>query len=262
MKAASPKSRQDPLKAEASNGQPPSEATLNSVQGKPNVKLTLPATGKVEPLFALRPVRLTLELIDATHGGATAIAHSALDQQDGTRLIRVGLCSTHILVNRALRRADTVTIKFLIGLSLVEYTLYWFRASDGKGVNDALREAAGYALDENVWGSGFASRLAISSLLRSIDALPIFGASPKAGPHIIGELRTVLRHPSDIPRWRFGAPDGQPVSKKAKARPMPHAEKAEKAPSFSEVFLECSREVLDTATIATLTDLTKERLTQ
>jgi hypothetical protein len=82
-----------------------------------------PATGNSEPVIAVRPVRITLELIDATR--ATAVAHSGLDPQDGGRLIRVGLCGAHILVNRSLHRADTLFVRFLIGLSLVEYSLFW-----------------------------------------------------------------------------------------------------------------------------------------
>jgi hypothetical protein len=212
-----------------------------------------------------------LELIDATHAGATAIAHSSRGEQDSTRIIRVGLCATHLLVKRALHRADTVTIKFLIGLSLVEYCLFSWHASDGKGVTDALRQAAGYSLDERAWGSAFASRLTNSDLLRPVDQLPIFGASPKIGPHRIGEFKAVTQHPSDIPRWRSGSLSGEripstkpkqsrgsrvvaPGSLTTPAQPSP-------IPSFAETFLQCAREILDTATLASLIELTKERLT-
>jgi hypothetical protein len=227
-----------------------------------------PVTGNSEPVIALRPVRITLELIDATHGGATAIAHSGLDQHDGTRIIRVGLCATHILVNRSLHRADTFAIRFLIGLSLVEFTIFWWHSGDGRGVTAALRAAAGYAPDENAWGSGFASRLANSELLRSVDTLPIFGASPKSGRHPIGEFQAVLRHPSDIPRWRIASADGSPVAKKPKVKPAPEAGRiAEitpapvKTPTFAEVFIQCCKETLDAATLTALTELTRERLT-
>jgi hypothetical protein len=246
-------------------------ADPGSVQPELNAHAEVAATRKIEPLVALRPVRVTLELIDASHTGATAVAHSGLDQEDGARLIRVGLCGTHILVNRALHRADTFAIRFLIGIALVEYSLFWWHSSDGKGVTDALRQAAGYAPDQNAWGSGFASRLASSDFLRPVDQLPIFGASPKAGPHQIGEFKAVLRHPSDILRWRSSnaSPEGERIpTKKPKpshgvvppgplttsgAAPSP-------APSFAETFLQCARETLDTATLAALTDLTRERL--
>jgi hypothetical protein len=198
-----------------------------------------------------------------------------LDQQDGTGLIRVGLCSRHLLVDRALHRADTVTIKFLIGLSLIEYIVFWWRTHDGQGVTKALREAAGYAPDERAWGSAFASRLAISDFLRSVDQLPIFGANPQSGPHKLGELKAVLSHPSDIPRWRLEAPGGEPVRSKAKAVTGATCRKsrdgrataaaappapAPRVPSFAETFLGCARETLDTATVTALTELTKERL--
>jgi hypothetical protein len=240
-------------------------ANPRNVQPELSAPTKIPATRNSEPIFAMRSVRATLELIDASHGGATAIAHSALEEETATRIIRVGLCSRHLLVDRALRRADTSTIKFLIGLSLVEYCLFWWHASDGKGVTDALREIAGYSLDENAWGSGIASRLAISEFLRPVDQLPIFGASPKTGPHLIGELKAVTRHPSDIPRWRLGAAAGEPLKRKPKAKPTPEAVRAEATapppvPSFAETFLTCSKEVLDVGTLTTLTELTKERL--
>jgi hypothetical protein len=72
----------------------PTAANPRNVQPKLSVRSALPATGNSEPLIALRPVQITLELVDATHAGATAIAHSGLDKQDGTRIIRIGLCST------------------------------------------------------------------------------------------------------------------------------------------------------------------------
>jgi hypothetical protein len=241
-----------------------------SVQPELNAHAPVPATRKIEPLVALRPVRITLELIDSLHGDATAIAHSTRDPQDGTRMIRVGLCNKHILVNRALRRADTFAIRFLIGIALVEYSLFWWHSSDGKGVTDALRQAAGYAPDESAWGSGFASRLASSDFLRPVDQLPIFGASPKAGPHQIGEFKAVLRHPSDILRWRSSnaSPEGERIPEKPKPSrgvapqgPLTTSAAPSPAPSFAETFLQCARETLDTATLAALTELTKERLT-
>jgi len=249
-------------------------ADPGNVQPELNAHTEVAATRKIEPLVALRPVRITLELIDSLHGDATAIAHSTRDPQDGTRMIRVGLCNKHILVNRALRRADTFAIRFLIGIALVEYSLFWWHSSDGKGVTDALRQAAGYSPDESAWGRGFASRLAISDFLRPVDQLPIFGASPKTGPHLIGEFKALTRHPSDIPRWRSSSnapPEGERIpTKKPKpsrgSRVVPPGSLTTSAPpapapSFAETFLQCSRETLDTATLTALTELTKERLT-
>jgi hypothetical protein len=58
----------------------PSTANPKNVQSELNSDTDGPANGISKPLFALRPIRLTLELVDATHGGATAVAHSGLDQ--------------------------------------------------------------------------------------------------------------------------------------------------------------------------------------
>jgi hypothetical protein len=72
-------------------------ANPGNLQSKLIAPARVSATTNSEPEIALRKVRVTLELIEASHGGATAVAHSGLDQ-DGTRLIRIGLCSAHLLV--------------------------------------------------------------------------------------------------------------------------------------------------------------------
>jgi hypothetical protein len=154
----------------------PTTANPRNVQHKLNARSEVPAIENSEPLIAWRPVRITLELIDAASAGATAIAHSPLDKQDAARIIRVGLCSTHLLVNRSQPRADTFAVKFLVGLALTEYCLFWSNTTDGRGITQALRQAAGYSSGENNWRSGFASRLAISDLLHPVDGMPIFGA--------------------------------------------------------------------------------------
>ena len=112
------------------------------------------------PIFGLLSVRVTLELI-GEHNGATAIAHSALDP-GGQRIIRSGLCANHLLVNRALQRADTVSIRFFVALALVEFCQFWANSRDGASVCRELRKLAGYQSHENAWGSGVASRLSVS----------------------------------------------------------------------------------------------------
>jgi hypothetical protein len=169
-----------------------------------------------------------------------------------------------LLVKRALHRADTVTVRFLIGLSLVEYCLFWWHASDGKGVTDALRQAAGYSLDERVWGSAFASRLANSDLLRSVDQLPIFGANKKT-VHIESAslkpycgIRLISRAGVQAHPRANGFP--RTLSQAGAQYRASRAEYAE-SPSFAETFLGCARKMLDTATITALAELAKERLT-
>jgi hypothetical protein len=170
---------------------------------------------RTRPRLALRPVRITLELIDPPACSATAIARSDRERDDGTRLIRVGLRPAHLLVQRALHRADTLHLRFLVGLSLVEYCLFWWNTHDGKGVADTLHQAAGYTPNENAWGSGFASRLAISPLL-----LPIEGRSP-----------------SDIPRLRT-----REGSEPEAGEPIPKAKKVA-ATRLSSVALVSSRTI-------------------
>jgi hypothetical protein len=129
------------------------------------------------PSFGLLTVRITLELI-GEHDGATAIARSAL--VEGKRTIRVGLYQEHLIVSKALARADALTVRFLIALSLVEFCAFWYAARDGASVRNELKRLSGFAAGDRAFGTAFASGLAISELMRAVDTLSIFGRSPQA----------------------------------------------------------------------------------
>jgi hypothetical protein len=170
----------------------------------------MPETNNSLPIFGLLPVHLVLELIDS-HRGATAVANSVL--LDGKRTIAVRLCSGHLLVSKALARADALTIRFLIALSLVEFCLFWSSARDGASVRNELKRLAGFTPGSQAWGTSFASGLAISEPLRIIDTLPIFGRTPESGPFTLFEFSAAMRSPSDVTNW---ARNGQEV-----VRPIP-----------------------------------------
>jgi hypothetical protein len=150
------------------------------------------------PIFGLLTVRVSLALIDS-HRGATAVANSVL--LDGKRTIRVGLCQEHLLVSRALQRADNLTVRFLAGLALVEFCLFWGDTRDGASVRNELKRLAGFTAGDRAWGSSFASGLAISEPMRVVDTLPIFGRTPEPGPHGLFGVEVAQRSPSDIRNW-------------------------------------------------------------
>jgi hypothetical protein len=209
-------------------------------------------------VIGLIPVHVTLELIEA-YSGATAVAHSYMER-DGRRIIRVALCKNQLLVCKALARADTLCIRFLVALSLVEWCLFWASATDGRGITRALRHMAGYGPQERSWGSGFASRLAVSLPMRSVDAIPIFGATPVDGRHLLFEFQAELRSPSDIRNWRSsnGAIEEvaplPPKRRKEPARP-PETAPASPQQQFYEAFHAVAREALDASTFSTLEEL-------
>ena len=185
-------------------------------------------------------------------------------ERDGRRIIRVGLCKSHLLVSKALARADTMSIRFLVALSLVEFCLFWASATDGRGITRALRHMAGYGPQERSWGSGFASRLAVSEPMRSLDTLPIFGPTAADGRHLLFELKAELRSPSDIRNWqlRNGATeDVGPLPPKPKKQPARPSEPAPASPQqqFYEAFHLVAREALDQATFSSLTELAREK---
>ena len=73
--------------------------------------------------YGLLDVAIALQLQDAP-GNTTASARSGICA-DGSRGIRVWLCPAHLLVSRALHRADNLTIRFLTALALVEFCAFW-----------------------------------------------------------------------------------------------------------------------------------------
>jgi hypothetical protein len=213
-------------------------------------------------VIGLLSVHVTLELIEV-HNSATAVAHSYMER-DGRRIIRVGLCKSHLLVSKALARADTLFVRFLVALSLVEFCLFWNASTDGRGVTRALRQLAGYTPQERSWGSGFVSRLAICEPMRAVDALPIFGAKPTDGRHSLFEFKAELRSPSDIRNWcrRNGETEVlEPLPSKPKKAPGKPGEPPTSSPQqqFLEAFHAVAREALDASTFSSLTDLAREK---
>ena len=138
-------------------------------------------------------------MVDELNRGGTAVARSA--QKDGARTIRIDLNRGHVLVSRALHRADSLTIRFFAGLSLVEFCGYWERSRDGKATHKALLELCGCRPEQRLFGSGLASQLAASPALQTIDKLPIFGLGNESGPFPLFALDAKLRTPSDVAGW-------------------------------------------------------------
>ena len=64
---------------------------------------------------------------------------SALEA-DGQRCIVVTLNGGHLLVGRSLKRADSLTIKFITAMALAEYVGYWNGTADGKAIRAAIAE--------------------------------------------------------------------------------------------------------------------------
>ena len=136
-----------------------------------------------------------------THGG-TAVANSAL-QNDSRRIIRIDLNRGNLLVDRALRRTDALTLRFLTCLALVEFCTFWGgQSNDGKATTRAIRKIADLEKGAPAWGTGFASKLAASEELRSLDKLPIFGTKSSAGPFELFTFEANLRSPSDVAGWQ------------------------------------------------------------
>ena len=162
------------------------------------------------PVYGLLHVACTLELIDS-HRGATAVANSGL--VDGRRTIVMKLCRSHPLVARSLGSADTLVIRFLIGLALGEYVLFWGSSHDGSAIRNALKKLAGIEPGAQIWGTAFASRLANCEALSILDTLPIYLPMGENGPFPLFALEAVMKTPSDIPRWRVKGEKAKPTSR-------------------------------------------------
>lgn len=224
-------------------------------------KNQLPTTN-TQPQIGLLTIRATLELIDF-HNGATAIAHSTL--RDDQRVIRIRLCTGHLIVSKSLARADVLIVRFLVSLALTEFCTFWTRASDGRAIGKELRKLAAYEPGENAWGSGFASRLALCEQLRGIDSLPIFGRTPQSGPFELFTLEATQQSPSDIGNWRMRGGQTEtvkPVPPKKKPAPMlagrPPMLAEPAVDPFLTSFYARARELLDGETFAALETLCRE----
>jgi hypothetical protein len=209
------------------------------------------------PSFGLVGIFTTLELIGSHNNGATALARSCL--VDGRRTVRVELYQDHLLVSRALLRADTLTIRFLIALSLVEFCAFWSGSRDGSAVRNELKKIAGFTPGDQAWGSAFASRLSIALPMRVVDDLPIFSRDPKTGDSFkLFSFEAAQRVPSDITNWR--AKDGheevvRPLPPKPR-KPALAASIATPDP-FLSAFYERAKEVLTIDEFAAITDLAR-----
>ena len=175
-------------------------------------------TSNITPLtIELTTVVVTLEVIDE-HRGSAVVAHSALI--DGRRCIAVKLHRSHELVARSLTNSDTLVVRFLVGISLAEYVLFWGGSHDGGAVRNALKRLADYEPGGGIWGTAFSSAIANCESLDIIDGLPIYGANAAAsGPFELLTFEAVMKAPSDIARWggrerrRGGRRDGDAQGK-------------------------------------------------
>ena len=158
------------------------------------------------PVFSLLPIAIILEVIDTHHGSAVVANSTRVEKQ---RTIVVKLCRSHPLVARSLANADALILRFLVGIALGEYCMFWGQTSDGAAVRNALKKLAGFAAGDRAWGTQFASRLADCGAMKAVDALPVYSPmgeinSPigETGPFPLFTFEATLRSPSDIPRWR------------------------------------------------------------
>ena len=211
------------------------------------------------PVISLVNVVVKLKLVDELVAGGTAIAKSALSKEGGRR-IRISLNKSHLLVSKSLLRADALTVRFLVALSLTEFTWAWGRSHDGKATERALKQLAGLEVENKVFGSGFASALAGSESLRVVDGLPVFGRNGADGPFELFSFTAPLASPSGIAGWREGEP-GEPLPPKPPKpimqEPVAVAPPTAAADPFLLAFHQQARELLDAGTFEALTDLAK-----
>lgn len=150
---------------------------------------------------AMYDVAIQLRIVRELPRGEPIMIRSALSS-DGTRAIVIQLSSSDLLVGRALKKCDTLLVRFLCCASIAEYLNYWRKRSDGLAMRAAVLQAAGVPSGENFWGLGLAGRLARSPLLKSLDSAPIYGPAPTVDTVELCRLGVMLRVVSDLPNWR------------------------------------------------------------
>jgi hypothetical protein len=216
---------------------------------------------KSQPVrYGLVGVHVALQLQTA-HGGGTAVARSGI-HENGARGINIWLSQDHLLTNRALSRADSLLIRFLVALALVEFCSFWSGTRDGAATRRALKRLAGIPPHEEAWVSGFASRLAASEAMRVVDNLPIFAKMPQTGPFDLFVLPIEARSPSDIRNWqvRDGATEAmRPIPAAIKVKPPPMAELPVPDP-FLSAFHDRAKQLLGTDDYNMIVEMTKEEV--
>ena len=205
------------------------------------------------PVITNVTVVVKMKLVDELSTGGTAIARSALSKESARR-IRISLNKSHLLVSRALLRADSLLIRFLVSQSLTEFCWAWKQSRDFKAIEQAFKRIAGMDEESRIFGSGFTSALAASDTMRVIDSLPIYGREPIDGPHELFSFTTPLFTPSNILGWREGVA-GEPLPPPP-PRPAQTPAIAVQAPDpFLTSFYKQARELLDGETFAALEEL-------
>jgi hypothetical protein len=209
--------------------------------------------------YGLLDVAVALQLQN-NPGGAPVTARSGL-YPNGGRGIRIWFDPAHLMVSRALHRSDSLTIRFLVGLALVEFCGFWSSARDGAATTRGLKRLANIQPQEYAFGSGFASRLASSEAMRVLDALPIFSRNPESEPFDLFALTIEGRSPSDIRNWRVRddqTEDVRPLPKSPpKTKPVPVTVSPVPDP-FLSAFHARAKELLSAGDYETILEMTKE----
>jgi hypothetical protein len=157
-------------------------------------------------VIATTNVQVRLLPIPALTDGAAVVARSVLDP-DESRVILINLNRGHVLVARALIRADSLLVRHLCAQGLSDFCRWFDDKRDGHAITGAIRSLCGIPRDAMLSQSAFSTRLATCEAFRSLDKIPIYGPSPKEGPFTLFGFMVALRHPSDIPNWLLKHPE-------------------------------------------------------
>jgi hypothetical protein len=167
----------------------------------PAIRVTI---AEMDVLVRLLPVPVLAD-------GAAVVARSVLELDGKSRGILIHLNRGHVLVARALSRADSLLIRYLIAQAIAAFSVWFKERADGRAVTKALRSLCGIPRDAMLLNSAFVTRLSACEAFRSLDQLPIYGPSPKEGPFTLFSFRATLRTPSDIPNWKALSRDAKQV---------------------------------------------------
>jgi hypothetical protein len=152
-------------------------------------------------VIATTNVQVRLLPIPALTDGAAVVARSMLDP-DESRVIVINLNRGHVLVTRALARADSLLIRHLCAQGLSDFCRWFDDKRDGHAITGAIRSLCGIPRNAMLSQSAFSTRLATCEAFRTLDKIPIYGPRAKEGPFALFRFTVALRDPSDIPNWQ------------------------------------------------------------
>jgi hypothetical protein len=142
-----------------------------------------------DPVTVEVQIEISLELANRPEKSNCAWAYIERKNPPGIQRLGVVLNSAYWPTDGALARGDKRAVRWLASLAMLDRLNTWFQEPALKAARDHLvRSTLGGEFQ--LWQTGLWAAYALkdSEILAPIDKLPIYGASPAKGPHLVASF--------------------------------------------------------------------------